>query len=119
MKTIFEDFARKNTAMDNKQEYGTLALQRHLLIDRKEQLTAIFDYDVLWPLHISRMHLIHSEHIYIREAGRNMQKRKKNTRVTKRRGKGKLILTCHGYQHNSNTDLLRKQNLLFFYCQFI
>ena len=48
-----------------------------------------------------------------------MGKGKKNTRVTKQRGKGKLIVTCHGYQHNANTDSLRKQNLLFFYFQFI
>ena len=119
MKTIFEDFARKNTAMGNKQEYGTLALQRYLLINRKEQLTAIFDHDALWPLHIGRVYLIQPEHVYRREAGRNMQKRKKNTRVTKWREKGKLILTCHGYQHNGNTDSVRKQNLLFFYFQFI
>ena len=114
MKTIFEDFARKNTVMSKKQEYGTLALQRYLLINRKELLTAIFGHDVLWPLHISRMHLIHSEHVYIREAERNMGKGKKNTRVTKRREKGKLILTFHGYQHNGNTDSFGKQNLLFF-----
>ena len=114
MKTIFEDFSRKNTAMGNKQEYGTLALQRYLLINRKEPLTAIFGHDVLWPLHISRVHLTHPEHVYIREAGRNMEKRKKNTRLTKRRQKGKLILTRHGYQHNGNTNSLGKQNLLFF-----
>ena len=119
MKTIFEDFAGKNTAMGNKQEYSTLALQRFLLINRKEQLTAVFDHDILWSLHIARVHLIHLEHVYIREAERNMQKRKKNRRVTKRREKGKFILTCDGYQHNGNTDLLRKQNLLFFYFQFI
>ena len=98
MKTIFEDFARKNTAMGNKQEYGTLALQRYLLMNRKEPLTAIFGHDVLWLLHISRVHLIHPEHVYIRETGRNMGKGKKNTRVTKQREKGKLTLTCHGYQ---------------------
>ena len=102
--------------MGNKQEYGTLALQRYLLINRKEPLTAIFGYDVLWPLHISRVHLIHPEHVYI---GGNMDKGKKNTRVTKRREKGKLILTCHGYQHNGNTDLLGKQHLLFFCFQFM
>ena len=39
MKTIFADFTRKNTAMGNKQEYGTLALQRYLLINRKEPHT--------------------------------------------------------------------------------
>ena len=105
--------------MGNKQEYGTLALQRYLSINRKQLLTAIFGHDVLRPLHISRVHLIHPEHVYIREAGRNMGKGKKNTRVTKRREKGMLILTCHGYQHNGNTDSLRKQNLLFFYFQFI
>ena len=114
MKTIFEGLARKNTAMGNKQEYGTLALQRYLLINGKEPLTAIFGHDVLWPLHISRVHPIHPEHVYIREAGRNMGKGKKNTRVTMRREKGKLILTCHGYQHNGNNDSLGKQNLLFF-----
>ena len=74
MKTIFADFTRKNTAMGNKQEYGTLILQRYLLINRKEPLTAIFGHDVLWPLHISRVHLIHSEHVYIREAGRMERK---------------------------------------------
>ena len=37
MKTIFEDLARKNTAIGNKQEYGTLALQRYLLINRKSR----------------------------------------------------------------------------------
>ena len=115
MKTIFEDFARKNTAMgNNKQEYGTLALQRYLLINGKKPLTAIFGHDVIWPLHISRVHVIHPEHVYITETGRNMGKGKKNTRITKRREKGKLILTCHGYQHNGNTDSLGKQNLLFF-----
>ena len=115
MKTIFEDFARKNIAMGNKQEYGTLALQQYLLINRKEPLTAIFSHDVLWLLHLSKVHLIDPEHVYIREAGRNIEKGKKNTRVTKRREKGKLILTCHGYQHNGNTVSLGKQNLLFFY----
>ena len=114
MKTIFEDFFGKNTAMGNKQEYGILALQRYLLINRKEPLTTIFGHDVLWPLHISRVHLIHPEHVYIREIGRNMGKGKKNTRVTKWREKGKLILTCHGYQHNGNTDSLGKHTLLFF-----
>ena len=114
MKTIFEDFARKNTAMGDKQEYGTLVLQRYLLINRKEPHSAIVGHDVLWPLHISRVHLIHSEHVYIREARRNMGKEKKNTRVSRWREKGKLILTCHGYQHNGNTDSLGKQNLLFF-----
>ena len=74
---------------------------------------AIVSHDVLWPLHISRVHLIHSEHVYIREAERNIGKGKKNTRITKRREKGKLILTCHSYQHNGNTDSLGKQNLLF------
>ena len=72
MKTIFEDFARKNIAMGNKQEYGTLALQRYLLINRKEPFTAICGHDVSWLLHISRVHLIHSEHVYIRQAERNM-----------------------------------------------
>ena len=114
MKTIFEDFGRKNTVMDNKQEYGTLSLQRYLVINRKELLTAIFGHGILWPLHISRMHLIHSEHVYIREAAKNMGKGKKNTRVTKWREKGKPILTCDGYQRNGITDLLGKQNLLFF-----
>ena len=83
MKTIFEDFSRKNTAMGKKQKYGTLALQRYLLINRKEPHSGIVGHDVLWPLHISRVHIIHSEHVYIREAGRNMGKGKKNTRVTK------------------------------------
>ena len=114
MKTISEGFARNNTAMDNKQEYSTLALQRYLLINRKEPLIAIFGHDVLWPLHISRVHLIHPEHVYTRKAGRNMGNGKKNTRVTKQRKKGKLILMCHGYQHNGNTDSLGKRNLLFF-----
>ena len=114
MKTVFEDFARNNIAMGSKQEYGTLALQRYLLINRKEPFTAIFGHDVLWLLHIFRVHLIDPEHVYIREARRNIEKGKKNTRVTKRREKGELILTCHGYQHNGNTDLLGKQNLLFF-----
>ena len=114
MKTIFEDFSRKNTAIGNKQEYGTLALQRYLLINRKDPLSAIFSHDVLWPLHISRVHLIHPERVYIREAGRKIVKEKKNTRITKRREKGKLILTSHRYQHNGNTDSLGKQNLLFF-----
>ena len=114
MKTIFEDFVRKNTAMGNKQGYGTLALQRYLLINRKEPLTAIFGHDDLWLLHISRVYLIHPERVYIREAGRNMEKEKKNKRVTKRREEVKLTLTCHGYQHNGNTDSLGKENLLFF-----
>ena len=107
-------FARKNTAIGNKQECGTLALQRYLLINRKEPLTTIFSHDDLRLLHISRVHLIHPEHVYIREAGRNMGKEKKNTRVTKRREKGKLILMCHGYQHTGNTDSVGKQILLFF-----
>ena len=114
MKTIFEDFARKNTDMGNKQEYGTLALQRYLLINRKEPHSGIVGHDILCLLHISRVHLIHSEHVYIRQAGRNMGKGKKNTRVTKRRDEVKLTLTCHGYQHNGNTDSLGKENLLFF-----
>ena len=83
MKTIFEDFARKNIAMSNKQEYGTLALHLYLLMNRNEPLTTIFGHDDLWLLHVSRVHLMHSEHVYIREAGRNIGKRKKNTRVTK------------------------------------
>ena len=111
MKTIFEDFARKTTAMDNKQEYGTL---RYSLINGKEPLTAIFGHDVVWPRHISRVHIIHPEHVYKGEAGRNMGKGKKNTRITKRREKEKLILTCHSYQHNDNTDSPGKQNLHFF-----
>ena len=114
MKTISEGFARKNTAMGNKQEYSTLALHRYLLINRKDPLTALFGHDVLWLLHISRVHLIHPEHVYIREAGRNMGNGKKNTRVTKQREKGKRILKCHGYQHNGNAGSLGIQNLLFF-----
>ena len=63
--------------MGNKQEYGTLALQRYLLINRKEQLTAIFDHDALWLLYIARVHLRHPEHIYIREAGKTWGRERK------------------------------------------